>query len=192
MIVWTMSALLETTIDNLYGEQQKGQKPAPEKEVHPSSFLGSAAESSLKLVETIGPDQSDEVIPKEEEAISLEYGLPQEFLMPGLYAPGQGLLYQSAPFYQELCPLYAANDDDKEQRPQGWVMEEQEAETMTREEAEEAIADVQYAAASGAVGEVDSRTRERLAMYFMFDPSLAQMMARMHWVTDDVDYSRRF
>jgi len=185
-----MSTLLETTIENLYGEQRKGQKPVPEREVDSNSFPEPVAKSSLRLVETIDPDEPDKVIP-EEVAFSLEYALPEEFLRSGLYAQGKGLFYQSSPSYQELRPLYAANDDEEE-RPQGWVMEEQEAETMTREEAEEAIADVQFAAASGAAGEVDSRTRERLATYFIFDQSLAHLMARMHWVTNDVDYSQKF
>ncbi len=111
---------------------------------------------------------------------------------------GADAQYASLQGYQEMLSrgtlVYPVDDPSPEKMTSkgSKVLEEQEAETMTREEAEKKIKEVQYAAAVGIPGEVDSRTRERLATYFLFDGTLARLMARFNWVTDDVDYSRRF
>ncbi len=92
--------------------------------------------------------------------------------------------------YQELKPFYAPNDNEEEKRPQGWILDKQEAEMMTPEEVKEAVADAQFAAASGSYGDVDSRTRERLKFSALFDPSAFWLIEKLGRVTNDVDYSR--
>ncbi|MBI2102399.1 hypothetical protein HYT55_01050 [Candidatus Woesearchaeota archaeon] len=185
-----MSAVLERTIDALYREEERTQNPSKLRLVTENDNREkNKKESTLTLLlEDAGPAANDDRELKPEET-SIEYGFPEELLMQGLY--GESLHYQMSGPYQVQKPIYAADGEDEE-KPQGWILEKQEAETMTREEAEEAIAEVQYAAAGGIPGEVDSRTRERLATYFLFDPSLARLMVRSHWVTDEVDYSKKF
>lgn len=186
-----MTAALDMTVDALYREEERLEnKPRLRLVTDDNSSQGKDKKESrlALLLETVSPAANDNLELKPEEA-SIEYGLPEELFLQGLY--GNSLSYQLSGAYQEQKPPYAATGEDEE-KPQGWVMEEQTAETMTREEAEEAIVEVQYAAAGGVPGEVDSRTRERLATYFMFDQSLARLMVRFNWVTDEVDYAKKF
>src|SRR3989344_2045806 len=179
-----MSAVLERTIDTLYREEERTHNQSKLRIViENDNREKEKTESTLTLLlEDVGPAANDDQELKPEE-VGIEYGLPEELLMQGLC--GESLHYQMLGSYQVQKPIYPA-DGENEEKPQGWILEKQEAETMTREEAEEAIAEVQYAAAGGIPGEVDSRTRERLATYFLFDHSLARLMVRSHWVTDEV------
>ncbi len=115
-------------------------------------------------------------LPKEEGAIYQEQ-------MEG-YAAG-GTQYQDSLVYGGRRPL-AEEEEETKARPS-----DTESETMTREEAEEAVVDIQYAAVF-ASNTVDNRTRERLAIYAQFDSSLFGLLDRFSRLTNDIDYSKMF
>jgi len=187
-----MTAILETTIDALYHEQDKETKPKLKLFINNKEKNDEEKkDQKLDLLRHADEPAANQDLEKEDlNGLLNQYGLPGEAQMQNLYKT-TFFHYAAQGLYQEQKPPYNPESEDEKQ-PSGWVLEKQEAETMSREEAEEAIADVQYAAAGGIPGEVDSRTRERLATYFLFDRSLAELMVRQNWVTNEIDYSKKF
>lgn len=197
-----MDELLESIIyllqkQDLLHEQEKLHNQKPREEASGKVSFPITSPSGVTSSEEI----SSEEIRKPDE-IHISYtraeeqffsGLLPDFLeFRGLYS-NHSLLYNFLSAYEGQKQLYMGkSEEDEMKKPQGGVIEEQEAETMTREEAEEAIADVQFAAASGAYGQVDSRTRERLEVYAIFDSSAFQLMDRLGRITNDVNYSKKF
>ena len=143
------------------------------------------------LQDTLEPSEETVGVGKKDDSIVLkiEYGLPQDILAGALYN-NNSVHYSLSGFYQDHKPFSPANDDDEDKKPQGWIMDKQEAEMMTLEEVKEAVADAQFAAAAGSYGDVDSRTRERLKFSALFDPSAFWLIEKLGRVTSDVDYSR--
>ncbi len=185
-----MVIALERVVDSLYPEEKRKLKLVPlEKQTKDSQQKEGKNTTFLETIES-GEELADDKEEKKEEELKIEYGLPEEILAGALYN-SISVHYTLSGFYQEQKPSYAANDDEVEKKPQGWIFDRQEAETMTQEEAEKAIADVQYAAASGSYGDVDSRTRQRLALTALFDPSAFWLTERLGRITTDVDYSRK-
>ena len=185
-----MAIALEQVVDSLFPEEKCVLKIVPpqetikendKKEIKVLSGLQEAVESSEEAIVKIENEEVD--------ALKIEYGLSEELLAGASYN-SKSLQYTLSPLYQEKGLLYVANDDDKEKKPQGWIMDRQEAEMMTPEEVEEAVADVQFAAASGVYDNVDYRTRERLKFSALFDPSAFWLIEKLGRVTSDVDYSR--
>ncbi len=188
-----MAIALEQVVDSLHPH---GKEERERLRILPSVEL---VEDSNKNNEKKAPSLQDTIELGEEKVevkekedlpvLKIEYGLPEDLLAGALYN-SSSVHYSLAGFYQEQKPFYAANDDEEERRPQGWIMDKQEVEMMTPEEVKEAVADVQFAAASGSYGDVDYRTRERLKFSIMFDSSAFGLMERLGRVTNDVDYSR--
>lgn len=185
-----MAIALEKVVDSLILEEKGALKIKPTQEKTKENDPKEIKLSST-LQETV--ENSDETITEkenEEDLLKIEYGLPEELLAGALYNGSNSLNYTLSSSYQELKPFYAAKDDEEEKRPQGWILDKQEAEMMTPEEVKEAVADAQFAAASGSYGDVDSRTRERLKFSALFDPSAFWLIEKLGRVTSDVDYSR--
>ncbi len=184
-----MAIALEKVVDSLFLEENGALKFLPQQEKTKENDPKEIKLSST-LQETV--ESSDETTEKESvnDFSKIEYGLLQELFCGALYNDSRSLLYSLSGPYQELKLPYAANDNEEEKRPQGWILDKQEAEMMTPEEVKEAVADAQFAAASGSYGDVDCRTRERLKFSALFDPSAFWLIEKLGRVTSDVDYSR--
>ncbi len=184
-----MAIALELVVDSLFPEEKRRLEIVP---IEKQQIEKDKTESKTStLQETI--KSSEEAVENKDEkngdVLKIEYGFSEELLAGALYN-SRLLEYSFSPVYHDTKTVYLANNDDEEKKPQGWIMDEQEAEMMTTEEVEEAVADVQFAAASGSYGDVDCRTRERLKFSALFDPSAFWLIEKLGRVTNDVDYSR--
>ncbi len=65
-----------------------------------------------------------------------------------------------------------------------------ESETMTTQEAEVELKDIQYATSLGSLTELDYSGRKRFAVWCMFNSWHRELFQVMHAVTSEVDYSR--
>lgn len=63
------------------------------------------------------------------------------------------------------------------------------SETMTKEEAEETIIDLQYAAALFDSSNVSATTKKRFATWCMFNQSMMMFFQNVYGLTGDVNYS---
>lgn len=66
------------------------------------------------------------------------------------------------------------------------------AETLTMEEAENMVQDIQYATVLGQMSEMDHTERRKFAFWTEFNKVYLNLFHSMYAVTGDVDYSRTF
>ncbi len=66
------------------------------------------------------------------------------------------------------------------------------SETMTTQEANSKLQDIQYAQVTGNIQALDLQERRRFATWAQYNPEFLSLFHRIHAVTGDVNYSRTF
>ncbi|HIH12997.1 MAG TPA: hypothetical protein VJI32_06750 [Candidatus Nanoarchaeia archaeon] len=81
---------------------------------------------------------------------------------------------------------------EKENEYQGLAVDDTESETMSTEEAEATLKEIQYAQVTGTFSDVDYTERRRFATWALFNSAERELKHSIYAVTSNVDYSRTF
>lgn len=119
------------------------------------------------------------------DGLGVEYGFAEEqFFQEQVVVDYNRLWYG-----EEKTPLtFSFEDEYWTQQP----IVDTEAETMTMEEAENMVQDIQYASVLGQMSEMDHTERRKFASWTEFNKVFLNLFHSMYAVTSDIDYSRTF
>jgi hypothetical protein len=164
---------------------------------HRSSFqsitLLALDESSKEIKKEIKTDLEVKVHVQEKEdnfaeevhLDMLEYGLDA---FSGTYSRVP-LDYDSL-WYGSMRKQGSLFEDEDDSQALFW--NDTESETMTMEEAEATLKDIQYAQVAGTLSDVDYNERRRFATWALFNSTERELMHSTYAVTSNVNYSRIF
>ncbi|HIH10577.1 TPA: hypothetical protein HA241_00120 [Candidatus Woesearchaeota archaeon] len=121
-------------------------------------------------------------------SLSISYSFHRDQFLSSSYSSISGPVDHIEMMYGEIARSSFSSDEEYlTGSPQ---VEEDLAETMTAEEAQEAVRNVQYATALGTFHDVSPRERQRLSTYGLFNTVSLMLNHTLHALTADVDYSR--
>lgn len=151
--------------------------------------LKEAAKRKTKLKKDKEDDGEDEKEESSKNFTVIDYSLQEEqFLAENFYA--SNVDYNNLFSYSftvpgtELGELYEQEESSSSS--------DTASETMSTEEAEEMLIDIQYAAVLGTLNDLNHDARRRFANWVIFNPALWRLFHANYAVTGDVDYSKMF
>lgn len=126
----------------------------------------------------------------EEKELDLEITLDDSnadysSLNPALFESYYDLSAEYQQMFVADSTSYVSSKSNSEEEPSDTA-----SETLTSQEAEETIIDIQYANIAGTRMDVNFDQRKKLVNYFLFNPIEGRLIHALNRLTDDVDYSR--
>ena len=152
-------------------------------------------EETLKQEDTKQEDKSkdieeeieslDEEIDETDTKINIKYSFDEEqFIMEQFYN-NEEVKYEQSLYKQTRFSLF---ESEEEYAPEEREFYDTEAESLTTEEAEGAMIEIQYAAVVGTSNDVNYEKKRKFDMWIKFNSAMFKVFEITYALTRDVDY----